>query len=143
MCMRIFKNCKLRARARLVISLAYLLVRRSSIHRNKERQWKRLCPHLPAQSHLIVLKVVRTHLTTAKKVLGKMHYLTGITRHLVISSKLSSHETAKLCHQLSGKDIKIPTLKSVNNPLVYLHLKTHLNLSKNLLLSNNLVINIK
>src|SRR5206468_88465 len=70
--MRTSTNCKLRARARLVIPLAYLLVPRPFTHRSEVRQWKRLCPHLPAQSHLIVPKVARTHPTTAKTVIGRM-----------------------------------------------------------------------
>src|SRR3954464_132975 len=70
--MRTSTNCKLRARARLVIPLAYVLVPRPSTHPSEGRQWKRLCPRLPAQSHLIVQKVARTHPTTAKTVLGRM-----------------------------------------------------------------------
>ena len=47
-------------------------MQRPSTHPSERRQWKRLCQHLPAQRHLIVPKVTRTHRTTAKTVLGRM-----------------------------------------------------------------------
>ena len=39
----------------------------------------------------------------------RKHDSTGVAKRLVISSKLSTHKTSKLCHQLSGEGIDIPT----------------------------------
>ena len=101
--MRTSTNCKLRARARLVIPLANVLVQRPSSHPSERRQWNRLCQHLPAQRRLIVPKVTWTHPTTAKTVLRRMRMkhqrVQGIITQQVLQDALLQAQSCRPTEQ--------------------------------------------